>query len=317
MMKDILTTRKIIEELDKKIFNSERILNKNSLEVYRVKHGEDCILFVFSKNKNEKTFMEGEFFIYSSREKIAELIGEEYKEEKEPYVIKITVYTPNPTKKLMDLIRENKSLRLEYYVASSHEIAHYLLLKSLNEEEGQKNRKKIRKINKYEKNLYLYDIKRQKEKSLNWIDFYLRNLLPFFTYFEMYAHSVSILTILDMLKENKISVQEAKEFFEKLLFFFFHNAEKFIKEYIKNGKLEVKDVKDLEKLDHLFASYIISSILFKRLNENEIVELYEEFENNIDVIKKLFGEIKEWSKSKIFEEAEKLQQIAVMYDFSV
>lgn len=79
----------------------------------------------------------------------------------------------------------------------------------------------------------------------------------------------------------------------------------------------MKDVKDLEKLDHLSASYIISWILFKKLNENEIVELYEEFENNIDVIKKLFGEIKERSKSNFFEEAEKLQQIAVMYDFSV
>jgi hypothetical protein len=40
-MEDVLITRKIIEELDKKIFNSESVLNACSLEVYKVEYAED------------------------------------------------------------------------------------------------------------------------------------------------------------------------------------------------------------------------------------------------------------------------------------
>ncbi len=146
----------------------------------------------------------------------------------------------------------------------SHEAAHYLLLRNLSEE----SRKNIGEMSKYARDLCSYSINHQM-----CVDFYIRNLLSVRTYFEIYAYSVSLLTILDMLKGNKISVKEVKEFFGKLLFFFFYNGVKFNDKYIINGKLEVKDVEDLEKLDHLYASHIISSILLEKLGKDKIVEL--------------------------------------------
>jgi hypothetical protein len=299
-MEDFLITRKIIEELDKKIFNSESILNTRSLEVYKVEYAEDQIIFIFKKMESRYNSMTGKFFLYIPKDKITSLLGKVYKKLKKPYVIMITVYTDDPRKKLKDIIIKDRSIRFEYYMVCSHETAHYLLLRILSEE----SRKNIGEMSKYARDLCSYSINHQM-----CVDFYIRNLLSVRTYFEIYAYSVSLLTILDMLKGNKISVKEAKEFFGKLLFFFFYNGVKFNDKYIINGKLEVKDVEDLEKLDHLYASHIISSILLEKLGKDKIVELYENFEYNIDIIEELFKEIKEYSKLKFFEEVGKLQQI--------
>ena len=76
---------------------------------------------------------------------------------------------------------------------------------------------------------------------------------------------------------------------------------------IRSKYLELNHPLDLEILKHYHASYIISLTFLERIrDENQLREICEIFENNIDTIKKLFEEIKEYSKEKFLEGIRKL-----------
>jgi hypothetical protein len=147
---------------------------------------------------------------------------------------------------------------------------------------SEKDRKKIRKISKYARDLCYYATDRRK-----CVEFYLGNPLSVRTYFEIYAHSASLLTILDMLKRDRISVQEAKEFFGSILSFFFYYGSKFTDKYIVNGNIEVKDFGDLERLDQFCVSLIVSYMLLEKLGKDKIIDLtYMKILNIVQILLK-------------------------------
>lgn len=311
-MEDVTKIREIVEELEKKIYSSESIFNNDQWEIYKISDKNNHIIFTFQKEMGEKSSMEGDFFFYFPKDKIIKNLieegieGDKIKREIEKLeVIRIKVYTPDPTKNLNILLREDNLLLLNYYIVSSHEAAHLLLVRYLDEESRQRFRERLKEVLEYAEKISVDNSLTQQEKLLKFVKFYIEKLYVPFAFYEVYAHSISILVLIEMLKKGKASVDDTKRAFENLLFSFFKYGSKYL-EFVRSGNLEIRDFSDLKTLDHSLASYIISSFLLKKLNIDQLVDLYENFERNIDTIEKLFREIKEYSREEFLKEVRKL-----------
>jgi hypothetical protein len=298
-------TRKFVEELEKKMYNLEKLEEIYNLEkpewdadviateTYRVENYDIVVIFIKK---------EGEYDIGRAASIYRSPFG----------IIEIDVYVPYPNKNLRDVLEENRSLKRDLYFTLSHEYAHLDLVNKLNENDLEKFKEILKVLRKYGEKLSLaYSETQRRRAFLELAEFYIDNLLPLNAHSEVYTCSTSLLFLIDALEMGKISIEDVEEVFRKNLYTFSLRANRFPKyiaefrEKLRTNNYSEISFEDLRVLDYFFASHIILSILVRELNEYQLVDLYENFKKNIKTVKELFRKIKQYAENKFFEKLRK------------
>jgi hypothetical protein len=277
-----------------------------NVEIYRVETGNMDVYVEFIKRMGKNCSVDMAYstyippfideLIYKEKRKI-----KERKEEKVSGIIRIYLTVKDPYKSLRDILKECEHLKSEIYSECFHERAHLELYKKLSEKELEKYKELLNKLGEYGEKIGLVDLENRKKSFSELAKFYKENVLPLSTLSEIYAHSAEILGIVQLLKEGKISIDDARNIFTKKLYAFSRGTLEFIG-YIgmsMRGYSE-RSFEELKELDSLVASFIIYSFLLRELKGN-IFKLINNFEENIDTIEKLFKELIKYAEKNFWK----------------
>ena len=291
--------------LDRLELQLERGIN---VEVYMVESGNIDVYVEFIKRRGESCSVDMAYSIYIPHF-IYELIDEEERKikegKKENGIIRIYLTVKDPYKILRDTLEECKHLKPQIYSVVLHECAHLKLNEVMGEDELKKYKELIDRLGEYGEKIGQADLENRKKVFSELAKFYKENILPLSTLSEIYAHSAEILGTVQLLKEGKISIDDARKIFTEKLYAFSRGALEF------GGYIEVsmkgyseRSLEELKVLDSLVASYIIYSFLLAKLKGN-IFKLINNFEENIDTIEELFKELMQYAKKNFLEELRK------------
>ena len=281
-----------------------------NVEIYMVKSGNMDVYVEFIKRMGKNCSVDMAYSIYVPSF-IDELIykekrKKERKEEKVYGIIRIYLTVKDPYKILRDILEEEcKHLKSEIYLVCFHEGAHIELNRKLSKKELEKYKELSNKLGEYGEKIGLAYSENREMVFSELAEFYKENILPLFALSEIYAHSVEILGMVQLLKEGKISIDYARKFFTEKLYAFARETLMFggYIEMSMKGYSE-RSFEELKVLDSLFASYIIYSFLLARLRDN-IFKLINNFEENIDTIEELFKELMQSAEKNFLEELRK------------